>query len=398
MRIKKTRFYQFGTPWLAFRWRRFDMPFTHFLNLAILFILIVTAQSPAWARAGALGLAPAIPKSVSNPVSKLTVGAPPAPTQVAATGTATGVSCPAGLLCGPSGLPLAQPCPVGSIPTMSPTTPCLPSSAPADPSALTSPSALMLGAGALSAGAAMMTPQQQLQQQQNFTGSESASGGSYYSGGGGGTTGGGGPGFNQSYGTPAVADSSSPGSCNDPVAPEALAAYNQPNCKAKTQTGSANNALIVDADTERAWVISKDGSGTSAKCFVVTIGKASRATTATHAASFGQGTDQTPSGLLITAQKAHSNVFPQGHYTAMQGLDDSQNGQTFNRGVYLHEWHPNGTQGCIGIKGYQQVRDLLGYNGAPVYVYGKNMRGDGCGGSSAASSTATHGQIVPRSQ
>ena len=333
-----------------------------FVTLFILFISFSLIHSSAWARGGGL----------VTPVARVP-GAPPDPTTVQTTGTTTAnTACTNGVLCGPTTLPmLATPC-YGTL-TTSVAMPCVPIAPVAAPS-LTSPAALSAMAAGLSAGAAVMAPQGNGTAANNYNGAgtETATGATGY-----GVDRGGGN-FNQSF-TPAVVDSKATGTCPDAPSPEALAAYNQPSCKAKTQTGSATNAFIVDADSERAWVIPKDGSATNAKCFIVTLGKN---TISGQNAKFGQGvgSDQTPAGLLVTSPKDHSNVFPQGHYTAMKGLDD-QNSETWNRSVYLHEWHAGGTQGCIGIKGYQTVRDLLGYNGAPVFVWGKAMKGDGCGGS-----------------
>jgi hypothetical protein len=339
------------------------------ISTLFLFTSILFAHSSAWARAG----------GVVIPVAK-NPGAPPAPTSVATTGKATAnVTCTGGLLCGATLAPIA-PFPCNGTLTTSIAMPCVPAlPQPTLMQTLTSPTGLSMMAIGFSAGAAALgggggngTPANNY----NGAGTESATGGNYGNDRGGGN-------FNQNF-TPAVVDSKATGTCPDAPSAEALAAYNKPSCKAKTQTGSATNAFIVDADSERAWVIPKDGSAANAKCFIVTLGKNTIAGQNQNA-KFGQGvgSDQTPAGLLVTSPKDHSNVFPQGHYTAMKGLDD-QNSETWNRGVYLHEWHAGGTQGCIGIKGYQTVRDLLGYNGAPVFVWGKAMKGDGCGGSAPA--------------
>ena len=177
--------------------------------------------------------------------------------------------------------------------------------------------------------------------------------------------------------------------CDGSVTPQALEHYK--NCLGKLPSNSASHGFIVDADKKEAWIVDKDGE--NPKCVEITVGSSSTSDPAKL--GDGSGSNETPPGLLCTEQH-DSAKFPAGTSLGLKGLS-SDNSSTESRGVLIHP-SEGPTQGCIGIKDgkFDEVKESLGENGSPVYVYSQTMDGDSCDGQGKGSGGSGGGSAGSR--
>jgi|GEM_PF-6590158 len=160
------------------------------------------------------------------------------------------------------------------------------------------------------------------------------------------------------------------GDCGAPPSQDAVAAYDK--CKDQVMgAGGDGKTFLVDADSQVAWLVDRDGTTEDAECISpVFIAKKSQGDPAT----FGNQEGYTPFGLMMTynhhskRKRIGSNCLGlAGYSTANDRSDDS------DRGVLIHE-SAGPTEGCLGVpKGTMKpLKEKLGVN-SPVFVYGKNM-------------------------
>jgi hypothetical protein len=191
---------------------------------------------------------------------------------------------------------------------------------------------------------------------------------------------------------PTSASGDSKSDCGIPPTTQALESYLRCKDKVSSAGGSATKAFLVDVDTQRAWIINKDGNTSSAECIPVTVGSGSQnGDLGNHSESH-----QTPGGLLLTEPHS-SDKFPSNSCVGLGGTS-SINSNTSDRGVLIHEAHAGQTWGCIGIRNglFSKVKNELSGSGSPVFVWGKKLDaahacdGGGKGASKESSSGTTN--------
>jgi len=185
------------------------------------------------------------------------------------------------------------------------------------------------------------------------------------------------------------------------VTPEAQQKFDA--CIQKMSSVTAQKSIIVDADSNTAWVVDTRDSANEPKCYSIGIGGNSHGGSGSAILGNGNGSNRTPSGMLLTNDKKESRVF-RNDTNKFCGLNGTNplNGETYDRGVYLHACYGSPqTEGCICFhNGWDNIRNMVqsqnNRKATPIFVYSKNMKGSGCPGSNGSDGDGPENSSVTR--